>query len=92
MTNVHDVCIFPMMSKGVSSIQAVGYFAMILQGEKSHEAVVSVWNKLNNVVAISRVFAGHFQVVCAILKKNSDSNYLSDKKCMSFKKTVSGRH
>ena len=84
MTNVHDACIFPMMSKAVSRVQAVEYFARILQGEELHDAVMSVWNDPNNIVAMSRAFAGHSQIVCAILENNGNNNYLSDKKGMSF--------
>ena len=84
MTNVHNACIFPMMSKGVSRVQAVDYFARILQGEQLHEAVMSVWNDPNNIVAMSRAFAGHSQIVCSILENNGDNNYLSDKKGLSF--------
>ena len=84
MTNVHDACIFPMMSKLVSKVQAVDYFARILKGEELHQAVMKVWNDPNNAIAMSRAFAGHSQIVCAILENNGDNNYLSEKKGLSF--------
>lgn len=84
MTNVHDACIFPMMSKCLSKIQAVDYYARILKGEELHDAVMKVWNDHKHTVAMSRAFAGHSQVVCAILENNGDNNYLSEKKGLSF--------
>ena len=84
ITNVHDACIFPMMSKSLSKIQAVDYYARVLQGEQLHYAVMKVWNHGGHEVAMSRAFAGHFQVVCAILENNGDNNFLSDKQGLSF--------
>ena len=84
VTNVHDACIFPMMSKNVSSIQATDYHARLLKGEELHEAVMKVWNNKKNTVAMSRAFAGHSQVVCAILAHNGDNTYLREKNGMTF--------
>ena len=39
VTNVHDACIFPMLSKCVSGIQALFYFACLLKGEELYEYV-----------------------------------------------------
>lgn len=84
VTNVHDACIFPMMSKSVSKVQAIDYHARLLKGEELHEAVMKVWNNDKHRVAMSRAFAGHSQVVCAILAHNGDNTYLRERKGMTF--------
>ena len=84
MTNVHDACIFPMMSKAASTVSAVDYEARLLQGEQLHEVVMKVWNNPKHRVAMSRAFAGHSQIVSAILAHNGDNTYLTERKGLSF--------
>ena len=84
ITNVHDACIFPMMSKMVSKEQAVNFGSKLLKGEQLYESVTKVWNDKNNNVAMSRAFAGHHQIVCLILNHNGDNSYLSKKGGLSF--------
>ena len=38
-TNVHDACIFPMLSKKVSTIQALFHGACLLKGEELYSCV-----------------------------------------------------
>jgi hypothetical protein len=43
ITNVHDACIFPMMSKAVIREQAVMFGCRLLRGEQLYNSVVKVW-------------------------------------------------
>lgn len=84
VTNVHDACIFPMLSKAVSRQQAVVFGSRMLQTEQLHEAVMTCWNDKSNVHAMAKAFAAHHQIVCAILEHNGDNTYLSEKGGLSF--------
>ena len=84
VTNVHDACIFPMMSKKVSSEQAMMFGSTLLKGEQLNQTVNKVWNDEDNIVAMSRAFAGHHQIVCSILHHNGDNSYLSKKGGLTF--------
>ena len=84
VTNVHDACIFPMMSKAVSTEQALQFGAVLLKGEDLNKTVMSVWNNERNHVAMSRAFAGHHQLVLSIMKHNGDNEYLTEKGGLSF--------
>ena len=84
VTNVHDACIFPMMSKCVSRDQANIFGAKLLKVEQLNETVLRVFNDRSHLVAMGRAFAGHHQVVCAIMACNGDNNYLKERKGMSF--------
>ena len=84
ITNVHDACIFPMMSKAVSTEQSITFSSRLLKGEQLNQTVRKVWNDERNTVAMSRAFAGHHQIVCAILQNNGDNSYLSRKGGLSF--------
>ena len=55
--NVHNTCIFPMMSKKVSTSQALEYGAVLLRGDQLYDTVKSVKNDLANRVAMARAFA-----------------------------------
>ena len=84
ITNVHDACIFPMMSKEVSKVQALEYGNIMLKGDELYHAVSKVWKNPKNCVAMSRAFAGHHQIVCSILEHEGDNTYLSSKGGLSF--------
>ena len=84
ITNVHDACIFPMMSKKVSKEQAVVFGSTLLKGEQLNQCVTKVWNDENNRTAMARAFAGHHQIVNAILHHNGDNSYLTKKGGLSF--------
>jgi hypothetical protein len=45
ITNVHDACIFPMMSKAVSREQAVVFGCRLLRGEQLYNSVMKVWEE-----------------------------------------------
>ena len=83
-TNVHDACIFPMLSKNVSGIQALFYGACLLKGEELYKCVKQAWEDRKNRVVMARAFAGNTQIVSAILKHKGDNNYLSEKGGLSF--------
>ena len=84
VTNIHDACIFPMMSKAVSTEQALTFGSRMLVGEQLNQTVMKVWNDKTNLVAMSRAFAGHSQIVCAIIEHKGDNKYLSEKGGLSF--------
>ena len=84
VTNVHDACIFPMMSKAVSKEQAVTFGSTLLKGEQLHNTVNKVWHDERNKLAMARAFAGHHQIVTSIMKHKGDNNYLSEKGGLSF--------
>ena len=82
--NVHDFTIFPMMSKRISREQALTYGSRVMKGEQLNKAVIKVWKDMSALPAISRGFAGHHQVVCAMLAHDGDNNYLNESKGTSF--------
>ena len=82
--NVHDSCIFPMMSKHVSREQALTFGSRLLKGEQLYETVMKVWQDPANLIAISRSFAGHWQIVCAAMHHKGDNMYLKEKGGLSF--------
>ena len=84
ITNVHDACIFPMMSKAVSTVQGLEYGSRLLKGEQLYQTVKSVWENPSNYAAMARAFAGHSQIVLSILHHKGDNNYLSEKGGLSF--------
>ena len=57
VTNIHDACIFPMMSKAVSTEQAISFGSKMLVGEQLNQTVLKVWQDKSNTVAMSRAFA-----------------------------------
>ena len=84
VTNVHDACVFPMMSKAVSTVQAVVFGSVLLKGEQLYETVQTVWNDENNQLAMLRAFAGHHQIVLSIMHHEGDNRYLVEKGGLSF--------
>ena len=84
VTNVHDACIFPMMSKEVSKEQAVSFGSTLLRQEELHNTVMKVWNNSNHKQAMARAFAANPQIVCAIIEHEGDNDYLSEKGGLSF--------
>ena len=42
VTNIHDACVFPMMSKAVSSTQAVHFDSRLLKAEELNQTVMKV--------------------------------------------------
>lgn len=84
VTNVHDACIFPMMSKAVSKEQAMVFRSRLLDNDALHQCVMNVWENDKNCAAMSRAFAAHPQVVCAILENDGDNKYLTEKGGLSF--------
>jgi hypothetical protein len=84
ITNVHDACIFPIMSKAVSRHQALNFGATLLKGEQLNQAVMNMWQDKRHQVAMMCAFAGHSQIVCSILHHKGDTKYLSGKGGLSF--------
>ena len=73
-----------MMSKKVSSCQAIVFGARLLKGEQLFETVTSVWEDESNHLAMSRAFAGHHQIVLLIMHHNGDNKYLVEKGGLTF--------
>ena len=84
ITNVHDACIFPMLSKAVSREQVLAFGSTLMKGEHLNQTVMKAWEDDTNRIAMARAFAGHSQIVCAILHHNGDNNYLSQRGGLSF--------
>ena len=84
VTNVHDACVFPMMSKAVSTLQALIFGSVMLKGEQLYETVNAVWTDDTNQLAMSRAFAGHHQIVLSIMHHEGDNSYLVEKGGLSF--------
>ena len=84
VTNIHDACVFPMMSKKVSMVQAVMFGSVLLKGEQLYETVKSVWEDDTNHLAMSWAFAGHHQIVLSIMHHDGDNKYLVEKGGLSF--------
>ena len=82
--NVHDSCVFPMMSKQVSSEQAFTFGHRVLRGEELYNTVMKVWKNDANLCAISRAFIHHTQVVNCILHYEGNNDYLYKDKGMHF--------
>ena len=82
--NVHDSCVFPMLSKAVSREQALLFGSTLLKGEQLHDTVMKVWNDEANLGAIARAFASHWQIVCAAMFHKGDNDYLKEKGGLSF--------
>ena len=84
ITNVHDACIFPMLSKKVSAEQAATFGCTLLKGEELNKTVNKVWNDESNTQAIARAFAGHHQIVETIRRHEGDNKFLSQRGGLSF--------
>ena len=84
ITNVHDACIFPMMSKQVSRNQAMTFGCRVLKMDQLHSVVMQVWNDKTNREAMARSFAGHHQVVSTIMEEKGNNEYFSKKGGLSF--------
>ena len=72
------------MSKGVSKDQAMYFGCRLLQTNQLHESVMRVWNDERIILPISRGFAGHHQLVSAILENEGDNKYLTQKGGISY--------
>ncbi len=83
ITNVHDSCIFPSLSKRVTKEQGILKGSKQLNGEELWKVVKYTWEKLPNQV-ISRAFIGHHQIVCSLLHHHGDNTYLHEKDGLHF--------
>ena len=81
---MHDACVFPMLSKAVSSNQAMVYGSQLLKGEELNKTVMEVFENKVHLPAIARAFTGHNQIVCSILEHDGDNDYLSKRGGMHF--------
>ena len=73
ITNINDACIFPSLSKTISSQQARGFEGKrrILKKDEIWNAVSAAWEELS-LETVGRAFAGHAQVVSGLLHQKGD--------------------
>ena len=84
ITNIHDACIFPMMSKQVSREQALTFSCRLLKGKQLNQTVMKVWNESKNKQAIARAFVAHHQIVSSIIEHKGDNKFLSEKGGLTY--------
>ena len=78
ITNVHDAAIFPSLSKRVSNEQGMTNRSYILRGEQLWETVKESWNKMP-LSTIARAYAGHHQIVNAIINNKGGTIFYTQK-------------
>ena len=83
--NTCDVCYFLMASNQVLKEQGLLFGGKLLQGEELFRLVKKVFYNSNNLPALARAYAGHHQIVCAVLECEGGNEYLSKRKGMSFR-------
>ena len=82
--NVHDSCIFPMLSKKVSSESVVLFGSRVLVGEELHQTIMKVWKDHTNLAAIARAFIQHTQIASSVLYYEGGNDYLYKKGGLHF--------
>ena len=60
VSNFHNACFFPMMSKYVSREQGLNYGSALLKADDLHKSAMKIWADEQNVPAITRSFSGHY--------------------------------
>ena len=83
ITNVKDACIFPTLSKDVSQQQAIAYGSHVLQDEELWRAAESSWANMP-LSTIARAYAGHHQIVTAILEHAGSNEFLRQRGGMHY--------
>ena len=84
ITNVHDACIFPMLSKLVSQEQSMRFGSMFLVEEQINSCVRKAFFDETHVAAMSRAFAAQSQIVSAIRSEEGGNKYLTSSTGLSF--------
>ena len=56
----------------------------MMRGEELYESVKKVWNDRRNLPDLARSYAGHHQIVCAMLENDGGNDYLRERKGLSF--------
>ena len=71
--NVHDACVFPHLSKKVSSNQAFQFDGKrtIMKEDEIWVAAQAAYDEMDGPT-IARAYAGHAQIVCAMLEHEGD--------------------
>jgi hypothetical protein len=83
-TNTKDACIFPSLSRDVSTTQAVTYgHNHVLREEELWRAMQQSWETLS-CATIARSFAAHHQIVTAIIVDKGSNTYLRGKDKLHF--------
>jgi hypothetical protein len=83
IVNVSDACIFPTMSKQISQQQLIKFGPRVLRADELIAEVERAWLILP-LSTIARSFAGHHQIVCAILDAEGGNNFLRDNTGLHF--------
>ena len=84
VTNVHDSCIFPMMSKYVSNHASLNFGSRVMKMDELHKVVMDVWNDKTNIPAMSWAFCAQPQIVAANFHYRGHNTYLSKHGGMHF--------
>ena len=74
VTNVKDACIFPSMSKAVTQEQSLTFASNVMQLEEIWNTATKVWEQLP-LETIARAYAGHHQMVNAIVDCNGGDGF-----------------
>ena len=82
--NVHDSCIFPMMSKKVLSESVLLFGSHVLRGEELNQTIMKVWNNHESSASIAHAFIHHSQVANSVLYYEGGNDYLNKKGAMHF--------
>lgn len=84
ITNVHDSCIFPMLSKFVSREQGLRFGSRLLVANEINEIVNKLFYDEKNILAMSRAFVANHQVALAIIHYKGCNTYLRDNGGLHF--------
>ena len=72
------------MSKAVTREQGLAFGGKLMRGGELFETVKKVWFDETNLPALARSYAGHHQLVCAVLANKGGNDYLNETKGLSF--------
>lgn len=75
--NVKDACVFPLLSKAVSALQATVYNNKLLEGDEINNCVQRAWNELQNTT-LCRTYLHHHQIAAAIVRDNGGDDFMQE--------------
>jgi len=79
LTNAKDAALFPAMSKDVTAEQGLMNGSYVLEGEQLWQYIKRVWETMK-LTTIARTYAGHHQIVNAIVKCKGKDDFAKDHK------------
>lgn len=84
LTNVKDAYIFPAMSKHVTAEQGISNGSKVLKEEELWLTIKLAWNNKLPEETIARSYAGHHQIVNAIVERNGGDHFVRGKNGLTF--------